>query len=89
MRKKIEHLLTKNWCDTLCWYDIELCDEEWVPHDVDTSQYPEQDIHKRPIPDWFSYEELWKFEFEDKFICRRCIDELNNLMKQYTNLLNA
>lgn len=90
MKKPIKHLLVSTWMDTLCWIDTELIDKYWVPHkpacEYKSSEYEE--LEETPIQDWYSYEELKKIEFNDIVICRKCIDELGALMKQYTNLLN-
>lgn len=86
--KPIKHLLVWTWMDTLCWIDTELLDKYWVPHIPNCDcKYREEEIENTPIQDWFSYKEL-KMEFKDIVICRKCIDELWILMKQYTNLLN-
>ena len=87
MKKPIKHLLVWTWMDTLCWIDTDLLDKYWVPH-TPACDSKERELEKRPVIEWFEYKKLWKFEFKDKFICRKCIDELNILMKQYTNLLN-
>lgn len=87
MKKPIKHLLISTWMDTLCWIDTELLDKYWVPH-TPACDSKERELEERPIQDWYSYEELKKIEFGDIVICRKCIDELGALMKQYTNLLN-
>ena len=89
MKKPIKHLLVWTWMDTLCWIDTELIDKYWVPHKP-ACEYKcseSKELEETPIQEWFSYKEL-KMEFKDKVICRKCIDELGILMKQYTNLLN-
>lgn len=85
--KPIRHLVISTGMDTLCWIDTELLDKYWVPH-IPACDSKERELEKRPVIEWYSYEELKKIEFNDKVICRKCIDELGILMKQYTNLLN-
>jgi hypothetical protein len=90
-KQPIRHLFVSTWEDSLCWFWQWNFDKYWVPHIPFNSSNMERECwefpEKRPIENWYNYEEL-KAVVNWTVICKKCLEELENLSEQFINITN-